>query len=230
VPSSSPIGGSAEPQSPAWRRLLKCVALTAMLACGSPAEPSYFVRIGTDRITIFEGRSTDVSASASLPRGNLEAGLLSWHLSGLARPAEPSVVIEYLNDIHTVVRVWGFAGDSGYIVASQAGSSPKDSAVIVVRPVSIATMRLDPDPLRIAVGEQGVLFPIIQDSSGAPLVRASLAWSVSDTTVAVVQGQRGGGVSGSGQGLVMGKRAGATTVFATVEGVTASAEAVVTTP
>jgi hypothetical protein len=78
------------------------------------------------------------------------------------------------------------------------------------------------------VSEQGVVYPIVHDSVGVTLVRASLAWSVADTTVAVVDGLLGGGASGSGRGLVRGRRAGTTTVFATVEGVTDSATVVVT--
>lgn len=212
------------------RRWSSVLIAIAILACDSSTEPAHFIRLSTDRVTILEGRSIDVSASASLPRGNLEAGLLSWHLSGFARSAEASVVVEYLNDTHTVVRVYGFAGDSGYLVATQASSAPRDSAIVVVRPVSIATMRLDPDPLRLDTGEQGLLFPIIQDSSGTALVRASLAWSVSDTSIATVQGVLGGGVSGSGTGVVTSKRPGTTTVSATVDGVTATAGVVVTTP
>jgi len=113
---------------------------------------------------------------------------------------------------------------------TQGGSPPMDSAVIVVRPVRVATVRLSPDTLRIAVDEQGILYPLLEDSSGTALVRASLDWRVSDTTIATVRGQPGGGASGSGVGLVTGKRAGSTVVFATVEGLTDSAVAVVRTP
>jgi hypothetical protein len=209
---------------------LTLLVLLSLIACDfpAPAEPPYFIRLSVDRIEMLEGRATEVSAAVSFPRGNLEAGLLSWHLSGFTRPGVVSVVVESRNDLHTLVRVFGFAGDSGYLVASQASSPPMDSAFVVVRPVSVATMRLDPDTLRIAVSEQGVVYPIIRDSAGVSLVRASLAWSVADTTVAVVSGSLGGGMSGSGRGLVRGRRAGTTTVFATVEGVTDSAAVVVT--
>jgi hypothetical protein len=196
--------------------------LFSLIACDfpAPAEPPYFIRLSADRIEMLEGRVAEVSAVVSFPRGHLEAGLLSWHLSGFTQPGVVSVVVESRNDLHTLVHVIGFAGDSGYVVASQASSPPMDSVFVVVRPVSVATIRLDPDTLRVAVGEQGMLYPFIRDSAGVDLVRASLDWSVADTTVAVVDGSLGGGMSGSGRGLVRGRREGTTTVFATVEGVT----------
>ena len=205
-------------------------ALVVVMGCGSPSEPDYFIRLNTDRITVFEGRFVDVSATVRLPGANLEAGLLSWHLSGITRSAEGSIVIQYLNDIHTVVRVWGYATDSGYLVATQGASPPMDSAIIVVRPVRVASLRLDPDTLRVAIDEQGTVYSMLSDSSGTALVRASLDWGVSDTSIATVEAQSRGGASGSGVGLVRGKRAGTTTVFATVEGLTDSAVVIVRTP
>jgi hypothetical protein len=210
------------------RRTLLLLLSLAGCDFPAPAEPSHFIRLSTDRIEMLEGRFADVSASVSLPRGNLEAGLLSWHLSGFTRPGVVSVVVESRNDVHTLVRLFGFAGDSGYVVASQASGPPMDSVFVVVRPVSVATLQLDPDTLGIAVSEQGVVYPIIRDSVGVALVRASLTWSVADTTVAVVDQSLGGGMSGSGRGLVRGRRAGTTTVFASVDGVTDSAVVVVT--
>ena len=210
--------------------IIRIAALSLLLACTSPEEPEYFVRFNTDKITIFEGRFTDVTVNASLPARNLEAGLLSWHVSGTTGAAVGSIVIEYRNSTNTTARVSGFAGDSGYLVVTQGGSPPMDSAVIVVRPVRVATIRLSPDTLRIAVDEPGILYPLLEDSSGTALVRASLDWRVSDTTIATVRGGLGGGASGSGVGLVTGKRAGSTVVFGTVEGLTDSAVVVVRAP
>lgn len=84
-------------------------------------------------------------------------------------------IIEYLNPTKTTARVYGFAGDSGYLVVTQGGSPAMDSAIIVVCPVRVATIRLSPDTLRIALDEQGILYPLLEDSSG-PAHRARTAW------------------------------------------------------
>jgi hypothetical protein len=93
-------------------------------------------------------------------------------------------------------------------------------ATLVVAPVAVARVSVQPDSLALKIGAAGQLSAVAYDAAGNVLTGRAVAWSSADAAVAAA------GADGS----VTGVAAGATRVTATVDGIAASAQVRVLAP
>ncbi|HEY6060242.1 MAG TPA: Ig-like domain-containing protein, partial [Gemmatimonadales bacterium] len=108
------------------------------------------------------------------------------------------------------------AEGSATITATSEGQS--GTATIAVATVPVASVDVSPASASVQVADALRLTAIPRDAAGNPLTGRVVTWSTTDATIAPVDAT----------GLVTGARAGAATVTATVEGLSAAASVTVT--
>lgn len=111
--------------------------------------------------------------------------------------------------------VTGVAPGTTNIVVTSEGRSA--TAQITVVPIPVATVGISPASASITVLTNTTLVATTRDANGAALTGRSIAWTSADATIATVS-----------NGLVTGIAAGSTTITATSEGRSASAQITVT--
>lgn len=136
------------------------------------------------------------------------------------------VAVQWTSSASEVVRVDAEGGllavaeGSARVVATVAGEALADTAEVRVVPPAVASVEVSPAALSLTIGAGAVLTATPRDDGGAALVGRTVTWSTADGGVATVDGA----------GTVSAVAAGATTITATVEGVSGSAAVRVTAP
>jgi uncharacterized protein YjdB len=111
--------------------------------------------------------------------------------------------------------VTGVAAGTATIRASAEGRTA--TATVTVRPPSVATVFVTPNPVTVPAGETTQLTAILRSASGSQLTGRAVTWSSSDPAKASV----------SATGVVTGIAAGSVTITATSEGKTGNAQVTV---
>ncbi|HSU15878.1 Ig-like domain-containing protein [Longimicrobium sp.] len=179
----------------------------------SPPPPATVARVvvSPDSVVLQPGHTADLDAAAYDAEGHVLTGrAVTWTTSD-----------------STIARV----GADGMVTAVAAGTARATATVegvggtakvIVVAPppAAVARVAIVPDSLVLDVGGKGDFDAVAYDAEGHVLTGRAVAWTSSDSTVAVI------GVGGA----VTARSPGNARISATVEGVSGSAMVIVHTP
>jgi alpha-tubulin suppressor-like RCC1 family protein len=191
----------------AFTLLLILPASTAGCGGGGSTEPVSVasVEIMAPSATLIVGTSVQLTAVARSAAGaSLSGRTIAW--AGLD-PAAAAVSATGL--------VTGVAPGSARVVASCEGRA--DTVSLTVAPVPVASVTVSPAADTLAVAGTVQFAASVRDSAGGALTGRTVTWHSSDTLVADV----------SASGLVTARAGGRTTITASSEGKSGSAQAVV---
>ena len=139
---------------------------------------------------------------------------MAWILTDSARhPGYPGVLLPRLGSFSLLV---GCALFTVGACGDYAGTDPPPPPALL----PVASVTVSPGALALTPGQAGTLTAALRDASGAELSGRTISWTSSDQGIATV----------SVQGLVTGAGVGSTTVSATAEGKTGSAQVTVAHP
>ncbi len=190
--------------------------LAATSACGSsgpvdPPDPESVasVSVTPDLASIEVGGQVTYSATARDAAGNTLTGrVIAWST------ADTDVATVSASGVVTGVGV-------GTTTVSATVEGVTGSGTVEVQPVPVASVQITPDSSLLDVGDTLTLAAATLDANAQPLTGRAVLWTSTDSGVATVD---------ASTGLVTALTAGGTTVIATSEGVSDSAQIVVESP
>ncbi|MEO7217688.1 MAG: Ig-like domain-containing protein, partial [Gemmatimonadaceae bacterium] len=153
--------------------------------------------------------------------GTVSLTAVTYDAAGHALAGRPVVWASSSSQVATVDasgKVTGVSAGSASITGTSEGKTGSSSVTVTLVPV--AAVSVSPGSASLIVGRTASLSAVTTDANGNVLSGRSVTWSSSNSAVATV----------SAQGLVTSRAAGTSTVSATSEGKTGTAQVVVTAP
>ena len=170
------------------------------------------VKVAPKNVAVVPGGTEVFQAVALTGAGDTAQNTLTWQLVGIGTIADTSTT----GGSHT--SHFQAASDTGQSLLIAAVGALADTAFIDITTQPVASIVVAPADASIAPGGTVQLQATVNDSAGATLTGRMISWASSDASIATV----------SGAGVVTGLAAGNTTVIATCEGKTATANITVT--
>lgn len=206
--------------------LVVCVSAAGFLIGCDPLgdfeEPDWWMTVTPSHVTLVEGRWREVEVRSNISLDVWDLGWMNSHDYAVALPDSMR-----MNGSVAIVRIRAVGPGSttipfGVLAVDDEASTELS---VTVRPVSIETFSIGPDTSTIAVEQTCTIIPHAIDSSGWELVGQPIEWDVADTSVAalLLVWDWYYTTEPPSSALFQGRKAGETTVTATVEGFTATA-------
>lgn len=190
------------------------VATFALAGCGEGNEPEEpppavaAVEVSPNRPVLVAGQSVRLVATPRDEEGRPVAGKQATWTSSDSRIA----VVNGPGEVE--------ARGTGEATITATIDGKAGSATVVVSPIPVASLLVSPSPTSVAQGQTVQLVATARDAEGNELPGRVVAWASADPAIATV----------SADGLVTGAASGRTTITATSEARSASAEITVGAP